>query len=143
MKFDQLYDKIILETPWVALHTTIMFDLELEKIKTREDFINWIQSTFKNENEITDKYHNSVIITHDNIDNIIKEISNNKIFQKIADKYNIDFATIARNAFNDLQDVGNDQLSVGINVEKEHTSDPEIAERIARDHLAEDPNYLY
>lgn len=85
-----------------------MFDLELEKIKNREDFINWIKSTFKNENEITDKYHNSIIITHDNIDNIIKEISNNEIFQKIADRYNIDFPTIARNAFNNLQDVGND-----------------------------------
>jgi hypothetical protein len=33
------------------------------------------------------------------------------------------------------------QLRRGIQVELEHTSDPKIAERIAMDHLVEDPLY--
>ncbi len=33
------------------------------------------------------------------------------------------------------------QLKMGIEVEREHTSDPRIAERIAKDHLAEIPDY--
>jgi hypothetical protein len=34
-----------------------------------------------------------------------------------------------------------DQLAMGIEVEMEHTRDPRVAEKIARDHLAEDPDY--
>jgi hypothetical protein len=34
-----------------------------------------------------------------------------------------------------------DELEMGIEVEMEHTDDPDIAEQIARDHLAENPNY--
>lgn len=33
------------------------------------------------------------------------------------------------------------QLKMGIEVEKEHTTNPEIAEMIAKHHLAEDPQY--
>jgi len=33
------------------------------------------------------------------------------------------------------------QLKKGIAVEREHTSDPEIAKEIAMDHLTEDPKY--
>ena len=33
------------------------------------------------------------------------------------------------------------ELDVGIAVEMEHTKDPKAAEKIAKDHLAEDPNY--
>lgn len=35
----------------------------------------------------------------------------------------------------------NVQLRKGIEVEKEHTSNPDIARKIALDHLAEDPRY--
>lgn len=34
-----------------------------------------------------------------------------------------------------------DQLELGIKTEMEHTDDPKVAEKIARDHLAEDPDY--
>jgi hypothetical protein len=34
-----------------------------------------------------------------------------------------------------------EQLKIGIEVEKEHTDDEKLAEKIARDHLAEDPHY--
>jgi hypothetical protein len=34
-----------------------------------------------------------------------------------------------------------EQLNIGIQVEKEHTDDPEIAKEIAKDHLAECPKY--
>ena len=34
-----------------------------------------------------------------------------------------------------------EQLNIGIEVEKEHTDDEKLAEKIARDHLAEDPHY--
>lgn len=34
-----------------------------------------------------------------------------------------------------------DQLEKGIKVEMEHTDDPDIAEIIAKHHLAEDPKY--
>lgn len=33
------------------------------------------------------------------------------------------------------------QLKMGIKIEKEHTSDPKIAKRIAKDHLMENPRY--
>lgn len=33
------------------------------------------------------------------------------------------------------------QLKMGIGVEMEHTNDKSVAEKIARDHLAEDPKY--
>lgn len=33
------------------------------------------------------------------------------------------------------------ELKMGIEVEKEHTNDPEVAEIICRHHLAEDPKY--
>ena len=34
-----------------------------------------------------------------------------------------------------------EQMKMGIKVESEHTDDPKVAEEIARDHLAEDPEY--
>ncbi len=34
-----------------------------------------------------------------------------------------------------------EQLKMGIEVEKEHTTNPKIAEIIAKHHLAEDPEY--
>jgi hypothetical protein len=37
--------------------------------------------------------------------------------------------------------IGNDELAQGIEVEKEHTDNLDIAEKIARDHLAERPDY--
>jgi len=39
------------------------------------------------------------------------------------------------------KDVNLDELVMGIEVEKEHTSSPEMAKRIALDHLAELPDY--
>ena len=39
------------------------------------------------------------------------------------------------------EDVDPGQLAMGIEVEMEHTDDPEIAEEIALDHLTEDPEY--
>ena len=33
------------------------------------------------------------------------------------------------------------QLKLGIDVEKEHSDDPEISKRIAKDHLSELPDY--
>jgi hypothetical protein len=38
-------------------------------------------------------------------------------------------------------DVDPDQLAIGIKTESEHTDEPEIAEKIARDHIAEDKEY--
>lgn len=38
-------------------------------------------------------------------------------------------------------DVDPDELSMGIDIEIEHTGDRDIAEKIARDHLAENPTY--
>jgi hypothetical protein len=34
-----------------------------------------------------------------------------------------------------------EQLAMGIKVEHEHTNDKEIAKKIAKDHLSEDPKY--
>jgi len=39
------------------------------------------------------------------------------------------------------KDVDPSELAMGVKVEREHTDDPEVAERIALDHLAEFPNY--
>ena len=45
--------------------------------------------------------------------------------------------------FKDVEDIDYDpeQLKVGIEVEHEHTTNPTIAEIIAKHHLAEDPEY--
>jgi cation transport regulator ChaB len=40
-----------------------------------------------------------------------------------------------------IEDVDASELAQGIQVEQEHTNDKDIAEKIARDHLAEDPKY--
>lgn len=44
---------------------------------------------------------------------------------------------------NDVPDTNFDaeQLAIGIRIETEHTDDVEIAKDIAKDHLAEDPDY--
>ena len=39
------------------------------------------------------------------------------------------------------KDVDAKQLAMGVKVEMEHTSDPETARKVARDHLAEFPRY--
>jgi len=39
------------------------------------------------------------------------------------------------------EEVDEEQLQIGIEVEKKHTDDEDLAEEIARDHLAEDPLY--
>ena len=39
------------------------------------------------------------------------------------------------------EDVDPDELRVGELIEREHTTDPDIARKIALDHLAEYPNY--
>jgi len=43
--------------------------------------------------------------------------------------------------FDQHKQKNNDQLVIGIEIEKEHTSDPEVAKKIALDHLKENPNY--
>ena len=40
-----------------------------------------------------------------------------------------------------IEDVNPDELAMGIKIESEHTDDPILQEKIARDHLAEDKNY--
>ena len=40
-----------------------------------------------------------------------------------------------------FEEVSNKELEAGIKVEMEHTEDPEIAKKIAMDHLSEDPLY--
>lgn len=39
------------------------------------------------------------------------------------------------------KDVDQNELKIGIEIEKEHTTDPKLAKEIALDHLAEDPKY--
>ena len=38
-------------------------------------------------------------------------------------------------------DVDANELKVGMDIEKEHTRDPNVAKQIALDHLSEDPKY--
>jgi hypothetical protein len=44
-------------------------------------------------------------------------------------------------AYQSTKEVDEEQLKIGIEVEKEHTDNESVAEEIARDHLAEDPHY--
>jgi hypothetical protein len=44
-------------------------------------------------------------------------------------------------AYQSSKEIDSEQLQIGIEVEKEHTDDEKLAEKIARDHLAEDPHY--
>ena len=40
-----------------------------------------------------------------------------------------------------LSHISDEELQMGIKTEMEHTSDPKEAEKIAMDHLKEDPHY--
>ena len=51
------------------------------------------------------------------------------------------YSAIARNTLASPSDIDPHELSMGIRVEMEHTKDKQIAEKIARDHLAENPKY--
>ena len=55
--------------------------------------------------------------------------SENMNVQELATKHNVDISVI------------NDQLEKGVEVEMEHTNDNKESERIALDHLDEDPMY--
>jgi len=78
-----------------------------------------------------------------------------KDIHNLANKFNIDpdkleevIYSIVASIFNSGKYINykgpkfdEDQVKKGIKVELEHTSDPDIAERITRDHLSEIPNY--
>ena len=51
------------------------------------------------------------------------------------------YAGMAQKTSADQTDIDPHQLAMGIQVEMEHTNDKQIAEKIARDHLAENPKY--
>lgn len=65
-------------------------------------------------------------------------IKGNKIKGGLADKISIE--DIAKKHNVEIDHI-NDQLKIGVKVEKEHTQDKEEAEEIAKDHLIEDPDY--
>ena len=48
-----------------------------------------------------------------------------------------------REFFKEVEDIDYDpqELEKGVEVEKEHTTDEDVAETIAKHHLAEDPKY--
>ncbi len=56
-------------------------------------------------------------------------LSSGMTLQDIADKHSVDIDQIQK------------ELEAGIEVEKEHTGDEELAKEIAMDHLTEDPSY--
>jgi len=56
-------------------------------------------------------------------------LSSGMTLQDIADKHSVDIDQIQK------------ELEAGIEVEKEHTGDEDLAKEIAMDHLAEDPSY--
>jgi hypothetical protein len=72
----------------------------------------------------------------------------------IAEKYGVDPSEAEQYIYTILSDlvgggkskgevgpVDESELATGVEIESEHTKDKEIAEKIARDHLAEDPKY--
>ncbi len=56
-------------------------------------------------------------------------LSRGKSVEEIADMHNVSLSSIKK------------ELAKGIEVESEHTSDEKLAEKIAKDHLVENPNY--
>jgi hypothetical protein len=56
-------------------------------------------------------------------------LSRGKSVEQIADMHNVSLSSIKK------------ELAKGIEVESEHTSDKKLAEKIAKDHLVENPNY--
>lgn len=56
-------------------------------------------------------------------------MADKKSLEDIAKKHNVSVEEIKK------------EFEKGLNVEKEHTSDPKVAEEIAKDHLFEDPKY--
>jgi hypothetical protein len=61
---------------------------------------------------------------------------------ELADRYRDQALEILNKYIASEDDESNvEQLQIGIEVEKEHTDDESLAEKIARDHLAEDPHY--
>lgn len=61
---------------------------------------------------------------------------------QLADKYRDQALEILNKYIASEDDESNaEQLNIGVEVEKEHTDDEELADEIARYHLAEDPHY--
>lgn len=60
-------------------------------------------------------------------------------------KEELDVKTLSPEAIAKLHDISideiNNQLAKGIEIEKEHTTDPKVAREIALDHIKEDPKY--
>jgi hypothetical protein len=56
-------------------------------------------------------------------------LSSGMTLQDIADKHSVDIDQIQK------------ELEAGIEVEKEHTGEEDLAKEIAMDHLTEDPSY--
>ena len=70
-------------------------------------------------------------------------LGDNKTLLDLAKKYAYDDSTdsVSKENIQQMLKKLKNQLSKGINIEKEHTNDLEIAKEIAMDHLSEDPNY--
>lgn len=64
-----------------------------------------------------------------------------KIFESFTDFVKENLISGGKGDHTKEQDVDEKQLKVGIEVEKEHTTDENVAKEIAIDHLTEDPQY--
>ena len=84
------------------------------------------------------------MLKHEGVtDEVVEKTSTEKQVEKKAEE-KIDFEKELMEAGESKgkkDKVNKEQLEMGKNVEKEHTTNPEIAEKITRDHLAEIPDY--
>ena len=97
-----------------------LFDLAC-KNRTTGEAIGWILENFDDDAKYEPEDEKFKVLEGGRADEATVE--------EIAEKHGVSVEEIAK------------QLEMGREIEKEHTTDPDIAERIAMDHLAEIPDY--
>ncbi len=120
------YDGIIFNEMSVEYWKEYDFENEMENLKTVESYIAFEPNQIKladGTNTTFDPYSND--IRYDNGGSLSKGIS----VEDIAKMHNVSMAHIKR------------ELTKGKKVESEHTSNKRLQEKIAKDHLVENPNY--
>ena len=98
-----------------------LLDLALTSNKTTGQAIGWIFENFSEDGKFEPQDEKFAILADGRADEMTLE--------EIAELHGVRL------------DVLQNQLDMGREIEKEHTSDPDIAERIAMDHLVEIPDY--
>lgn len=107
-------------------------------ITSKEEAIQYIKDTYV-DNESNEMENNGIFASIKTLDDVYDYSHSNKSFFKIKSSKDLLDGGLADGQPDSKYD--KDQLEMGIEVEYEHTNNPEISKEIAKDHLEEIPDY--